>query len=354
VQIVGEPHHLLAQPQVAMERRQVLVHAVDQTRVDGGRDVRPVESRLEVRGVLARLGVEQHLLHFRIHGRAVGTRERAERREERRHRVPAVVAVRPGAQLSVARLIDLGLAAVAQRDRRIGKVGIRQDAVDVRRRPGHRPRFGEKLLLGIGQRVRRAADDVVEVEVVDLQATLRGDEAIDRLAADVQDLGLDVGGLRREAGVDLLHLLLHAVRARRPRVLVGEHAGVDVEARQLLVQPRRQLQRVGQRLRRGSELALEVAQLRQLRDDLFLLRAPGALARIDVRQIPGVFHRDLGPIAFLRRHQYRHRHHRGGRNKRPNGRLRHGSPVRVQGEPCQARPRGPKGPRHTDLQSASL
>ena len=45
------------------------------------------------------------------------------------------------------------------------------------------------------------------------------------------------------------------------RVLVGEHARVDVEARQLLVERRHRFERVGERRRRAGQLALERAEL---------------------------------------------------------------------------------------------
>ena len=48
------------------------------------------------------------------------------------------------------------------------------------------------------------------------------------------------------------------------RVLVGQHAGVDVGARELLVQLRQQLERVGESARRGAERAAKALQLRDL------------------------------------------------------------------------------------------
>ncbi len=99
------------------------------------------------------------------------------------------------------------------------------------------------------KRVRRAADDVTQGKRVRRQPRLGGDEGLDRRAADAQDLRLHVGGLRAELGVELLHLLLHPLRFAQPRVLVGRHAGVDVQARQFLVEARAQVEGVGQHLR---------------------------------------------------------------------------------------------------------
>ena len=106
VQLV-DAHHPLAKLQVAVERRQVPVHAVDEARVDRHRNVRAVERRLERRRILPRLRVEQHLLHFAVHRRAERAAEAAERPEERRHHLLAIGAVRQRAQVGERRLIEL-------------------------------------------------------------------------------------------------------------------------------------------------------------------------------------------------------------------------------------------------------
>ena len=112
------------------------------------------------------------------------------------------------------------------------------------------------------------------------------------------------------AAAELHHLLLHALVRRVARVLIGQHAGVRVEARQLLVERVERVERVGQRLRRRGELALELPQLRQLGGELVLRGAPRGLVRIDVGEVPGVLLWNLRAVAFL-----------GGRRRR-NGRER--------------------------------
>ena len=95
VQVVGDAHHPLAQPQVAVERRQ----AAGSRRRSGACRPTPGCSarRAPPRGSSAYfrdLRVEQRLLHARVHRRAERAAEAAERAEERRHRRLAVVAVR--------------------------------------------------------------------------------------------------------------------------------------------------------------------------------------------------------------------------------------------------------------------
>ena len=86
--------------------------------------------------------------------------EAAERAEEGGHHLLAIGAIGQRAKLAVGRLIELDALAVAERDRREGEVGVREDVVDVLRRAGNRPRVGEQLLFRVGQGVRGAAEDV--------------------------------------------------------------------------------------------------------------------------------------------------------------------------------------------------
>ena len=63
-------------------------------------------------------------------------------------------------------------------------------------------------------------------------------------------------------------------RFAQPRVLVGRHAGVDVQAGQFLVEARAQVQRVGQHLRRGAQLSRERGDLRHFGLDAGFRGAP--------------------------------------------------------------------------------
>ncbi len=175
-----------------MKDRQVPVHAVDQARVDRRGDVRGVQRPLERGWVLPRLRQKRHLLHFAVHRRAEGPAEAAERVEERRHDLFPIGTVRQRAQVVVSRLIDLHGLPVAQRDGRVGQIGVGDDPVRVRRASRERSGISEQLLLGLGQGMRRPALDVLQVELVDLQPRLGGQELLDRSLRETQDLGLDV------------------------------------------------------------------------------------------------------------------------------------------------------------------
>ena len=282
-----------------MKGREVAVHAVDETRVDRHRDVRTVERHLERGRVLSRLREEQHLLRLAVQRRAERAAEAAERLEERRHHLLAVGAIGQRAQIAERRLIELDGAAVAERHRRVREIGVREDAVDVGRRPRERAGGGENLLLVLAERVRGPPRDILDVEAIDLEPRFRGEEAIERRFAGAQELRLDERRLGGERGGQLHHLLLHALVRRVARVLIGQHACVRVEARQLLVERVQSVERVGQRFRRRGELALELAQLRQLGGELLLRCAPRGFVRIDVSEVPGVLLWNLRAVAFL-------------------------------------------------------
>jgi hypothetical protein len=171
VQLI-ELHHAFPQLQVAVEGRQVLVHAVDEPRVDRRRNVRAVELRREVRGILSRLREELDLQHFAAQRRTERAAERTESGEERRHHFLAIGAVRQRAQLAECGLIELDVLSRAQRHRGKREVGVGEDVVQTRRIAGERAGVGEQFFLGVAQRVRGAAEDVRQVEAVDLQARL--------------------------------------------------------------------------------------------------------------------------------------------------------------------------------------
>ena len=113
--------------------------------------------------------------------RAERPAEAAERLEERRHHLLAIGAVGQRAQVVERRLIELAPSAVAQRDRRVGKVGVREDAEDVRRRlPASGPASARIFSSDSVSVCARAPGDVVEVEPIDLQPRLGRDELLER------------------------------------------------------------------------------------------------------------------------------------------------------------------------------
>ena len=269
-----------------MEGGQVLVDAVDQPRVDGGRNIRPVQRGFERRRIFAGLRHPQHFLHFTVDRLAVRPAEGRQRVEEGRHHLLAIRAIGQRAQRRITRLVDLDRLAVGERHGRIRKIGVRENVEHARRRAGERTRIRENLFLGVAERVRRATDDVAQVEGIGFQARLGADEPFDGRLVRLEDLGLDVGGRRGELRGNLHHLLLHALVRRVARVLIGEHARVDVEPRQLLVERVLQVECLGEDGRRRGELAAILRQLRDVGDDLVLRRPPGGVGRINVAEIP--------------------------------------------------------------------
>jgi hypothetical protein len=117
-------HHSLAQPEISMKGQQVPVDAIDEARVDRHGDVRTIERQFHRGPVFPRVGEEQDLLHFAVHGGTHRPAETAERGEERGHDLLAIGAVWQGAQIVEGRLVELHRPPIAERDRRIGKVGV--------------------------------------------------------------------------------------------------------------------------------------------------------------------------------------------------------------------------------------
>jgi hypothetical protein len=220
-------HDPLPKFQVAVKSRQVLVHAVDEPRVDRNWDIRTIQRALERRLVLPGLRIKRHLLYFRVHRGAESAAEAGQRSKERRHHLFAIGAVWQRPQIAEPCLIELHRAAVAQRDRRVRKIGVRKNIERTRWSGGQRADIGEQFLLAVAERVGLAADDVLEVEAIDLEPRLRRDEALDRGLANLQNLRLDKGGLRTERRAELGHFLPHPLMLAVARVLVGLHAGID-------------------------------------------------------------------------------------------------------------------------------
>ena len=224
----------------------------------------------------------------------------AKRVEERRHDLFPIGTVRQRAQVVVSRLIDLHGFPVAQRDGRVGQIGVGDDPVGVRGAPRQRSGISQQLLLGLGQGMRGPALDVLQIELIDLQPRLGGQEFLDRSLRETQDLRLDVRPGRTGGRKQLDHLLFHAFVMRVARVLVRQHVRIGVQARQLLAERRHLRQRVGQRGGRAGELALECAKLRNLRGNFVFRGAPGGVVGIEIAQIPLVLVRDLRAVALLR------------------------------------------------------
>ena len=184
---LADAHHALAEIQITVEDRQVPVHSVDQSRVDRRRDVRGVQRPLERRWVLARLRQKRHLLHFAAHRRAEGPAEAAERVEERRHDLFSIGTIRRRAQAVVGGLIELHGFPVAERDGRVGQIGVCDNPVGVRGASRERARIREQLFLGLGQGMGRPALDVLQVELVDFQPRLCGQELLDRSLSESEE-----------------------------------------------------------------------------------------------------------------------------------------------------------------------
>ena len=154
--------------------------------------------------------------------------------------------------------------------------------------PGQRAGVGQDLLFGIARACARRGG---RCRAGRRRTVSSRGSAADRTSRSRRSPTFSTSGSMYEAcgaelRVDLLHLLLHALRLGDPRVLVGQHAGVDVQPRQLLVEPR--LSSSASASVGGEEPSLP-RNSRRLGDfgrNLLLLCPPCRLARIDIGQIP--------------------------------------------------------------------
>ena len=194
------------------------------------------------------------------------------------------------AKTAEAGLIELDGLAVAQRDRRIGKVGVREDVVDVRRRCAATTGVGEQLLLGVGQRVRRARRWMSsQVEARRSSAAAPAPIHSSSVALSIFRISGSMNDdLRAERRAELLHLLLHALVLAR-RACPGRRAGwrrrrrATVPCRAALTASSASASRAGD----GAELALERRALAgRSAASLSFAARHAVVRRIEVGEVP--------------------------------------------------------------------
>ena len=256
--------------------------------VDGFGNVVAVEGVGQGAGVLAGAGIEPVGLHLRKQGDAEGPFILTHLFPEGVEDSLPVGAVGDRAPPGVAGLVEVGLTAVRQLDRRPGQVGVGEDAIERTRRPRHQP-GGRQNALGLGaQRVGRGPHRFHQVELVPGQTRLGGDETLDFGCTDREQLGIHVTrglGKFRPQQADLLGALEHR---GLPGVLVQVERGIHAQTREFVAHA---LQVVHRRQKRGgafAEPALILFQLGNLGRQLVLGGAPGGLVGVEQGQVPDV------------------------------------------------------------------
>src|SRR5262249_51247876 len=146
--------------------------------------------------------------------------------------------------------------------------------------------LGEQALLGGRERVRLAAEQVLDVEGPGREALVAGDEAL-QLVAEREQLGGEPGDGGAEGGAQPFGRQAQLARAAGAQVLVRQRRGVDAEAVERELDGPDRVERAEQRVGRIAEVALEGAQRRDAPGDLLLRGGPGRLARIEVGEVPG-------------------------------------------------------------------
>ncbi len=147
--------------------------------------------------------------------------------------------------------------------------------------------------------MRAAALDVVEIMLVGPEPRLLR-ELVEGRFVDLQDLGLDEGGLLTELRGNLLHLLLHALVLADAGVLVGDEAGVDEDLLQILADAVYRVEGIRETSRGGAERPFERGDFRDLLEQPVLRGAPRLVGRVQVGEIPLVLVVDPGAVPLLR------------------------------------------------------
>ena len=247
--LVGElvqPEHPLPQLQEAVEGGQAAPHVGDELGVDGGRDGRLEERRLERGAELVDLGVEEVGLEVGVEGGAEGPLVGLERAEELLEGEVAVGLDRRGAVEREGGRVEPHLAG-GELDGRVGQVGVLERAVGPCAGAGQVAGQGRDLLLGRREGVRLAAQRLLQEDAVGRQLRLLLQEAAQLGLVEREELGPDPGGGGPEVHRQPLRPLLELARPVLPGVLVGAGLGVDVEPLQVELDRGRRVER-----RRGA------------------------------------------------------------------------------------------------------
>ncbi len=224
------------------------------------------------------------------------------RAEEGPEDLEALLADPRGPVPDVARGIEPHLRAPGQDQLGPGQIGVRQHAVDVLGRDGHGAGVGQQLLLGRGERVRPAPQDVVELVGVDAQGRLGGLEAGHRPVGERQDLGRDERGRGIEPRSREIDLLGAGEGPRFPGVEVRLHVRVGMEREELALQLRDQgqgRQQAGGPLPQPAAVGLQSGEPGEEPAGRVL---PGRVARVQLGEVPRVL---LGSCLRLRLSRHR-------------------------------------------------
>ena len=187
----------------------------------------------------------------------------------------------------------------------------------------------DDLLFTRGARVRRGAQDVVEVLLVLLELWLFADIPVDGRLARCEDFRANPRRRRLQVGIGLERFLLHLQRAADARVFVVALRTVDVDPIGLHAKLFVLVDHCDEVRRRLAELALPLRQVRDRRGQVLLGRGPGGVVLEESAQVPFVVVRHFATFSGTGQR----RHHQGGREHHGRQAIsRHDEPCVVAGE----------------------
>ena len=281
-----EAEHPPAEPEAAVERRQVAVGRGDQCPVDRLRNVRSGQRGVESAGVAPRPGLEHVRLDVGVERLPQGRRVTLPCPPERVEDQLPVGAHAGGAVLAVGGLVETHLRAGRQRDRRKRHIRAGEHREHALRSLPHRTRTGDDRLRLVRQRVRLLAQDVADVEGVPGQTRLGVEITLDGSRADAQQLRRNEAGRLLESGQQQRRRAAPFLRLRDAPILVGLEEREHVEPDEILLGRADRVERLRKQCGALAEPALVPRELPHLLLQARLVGPPGVEAVVDLRQVP--------------------------------------------------------------------
>ena len=276
--------HLLAQADIAVHGRHVLAHRCDQIVVDLNRHIFPRHRHSTGGRIAAGCGLGCRRLDSAGVGRSKGVDVLA---------VALVIAVEGilaqgavGAHLKRHKVgaSDLHGLPLPILDRIEHHVGILEIVVDLRRRGHDLAEAGQQLFLGLGQGVRLAAQQVLEIEFVLCDCGVV-DDGRQLVLGQAQDLGLGEGQRRDHLDIFAADAGIHALGGVIAGVLIVALRGIAIKALHLAAHLGGGVQ-IGPNRYGIAQLACKGRQALDVGIQTFQRSLPRSVAFIHRRQIP--------------------------------------------------------------------
>ena len=272
---------LFANLQIAGQRRNRLVHAIDQVLIERLGHVVAVQLGLQCAGMPARLGIVAVQLHVAGVERGQGVDVLLVLAEVLLKGLPAHIGVLRLPVLAEQR-VGQGLAAVQIRELHVHAL---EEIEGLFRGLGRVAQHRQQALLVLAEGVLPGAADVLDHVAVGLHFRL-GDPRFQLLRVDGEDLRAEGRGDGGEIHEQPRGARLHLLGLRVAVVLGGVQHGVDVHQLQLLRSGKDAIQALLQRLGGAAQRTHDLRQRRNQLSGLLQRPLPGGNVLKNIAQIP--------------------------------------------------------------------